>query len=121
METECAAGDGLPLLQYLRIGSLVCAHTYGTWEVGGMAGCWYRFIFPITALYPLGSTLLWEHQWGFITVCDSRCGAACALSIHCPPGSGFIQSHTPSFQELTLCADIHISVALGAAQCPLSR
>lgn len=35
METECAAGDGLHLLQYLRISSLVCAHTrtaHGRWE-----------------------------------------------------------------------------------------
>lgn len=121
MEAGSAAGDGLQLSQYLRVGGLVCAHTHGTREVGGMAGCCYRFIFPITALYPLGSALSREHRWGFITVCDSRCGAVCALEIHCPPGPGFIQSHTPSFQELTWRTDIHISMELGPAQCPLSR
>lgn len=77
-------------------------HTYGTREVGGMAGCWYRFIFPITALYPLGSTLSREHRRGFITVCDSRCGAVCTLWIHCPPGSGFIQSSHPFFPSAYL-------------------
>lgn len=32
---------------------------------------------------------VWQQVW-----------AVCALSIHCPPGSGFIQSHTLSFQSL---------------------
>lgn len=115
METECAAGDGLHRSQYLRIGSPVCVHTHTAHSSGGTGGWWSRFIFPITELYPLGSTLSREHWWGFITVYDSRCGAVCTLYIHCPPGSGFIQSHTPSFQELTWCTDIHISIGRGPA------
>ena len=115
METECAAGDGLCRSQYLRTGGPVCTHTHthththvARW-FGGMADCWSRFIFPITAFYPLGSTLSREYRRGFITVCDSRYGAVCTLWIHCPPGSGLIQPHTPSFQERTWCADIRIS------------
>ena len=86
METECAAGDGLCRSQYLRTGGPVCAHAHTHTHthmqragVGGMAGCWCRFIFPITALYPLGSTLSRENRRGFITVYDSRYGAVCTL------------------------------------------
>lgn len=50
LETECAVGDGWHLSQYLRVGGLVCAHTHSAWEVAGMAGYWYRFIFAITVL-----------------------------------------------------------------------
>jgi hypothetical protein len=83
-------GDGLRLALYLRIGGLVCvctrmrALTRTPCHTGGGRN-WTRFIVPITAFYPLGSTLSREQQQGFITVCDSRYGAVCALAIHCPP------------------------------------
>ena len=82
METERAAGDGLCRSQYLRTGGPVCARTHTHMRragVGGTAGCWCRFMFPITALYPLGSTLSQENRRGFITVYDSRYGAVCTL------------------------------------------
>lgn len=118
METEYAARDGWHHLQYLHIGGPACIHTHMVHWHAGMAGCWSRFIFAISALHPLGSTLSQEHRQGFITVYDSRYGAVCTLQIHCPPGSGFIQSHTPSFEELNWCMDIHISTGLGPAQGP---
>lgn len=46
VEAECAAGDGLHLLHYLRIGGLVCAHTCSTREVGGWLAAGTDLYFP---------------------------------------------------------------------------
>lgn len=102
METECAGRWIVPCSVFTYQWPCLCVHAHShthtqTQHVGG-GGNWTRFIAPITALYPLGSTLLQEHQQGLITVCGSRYGAVCAPAIHCPPASGFIQPHTPFFQ-----------------------
>lgn len=68
-----------PLSAFTYLRPCLCTHTYGTREVGGMGGYRGRFIVPITAFHPLGSTLSQEHRQGLITVCDSRCGAVCIL------------------------------------------
>lgn len=82
IEIERAAGDGWHVSRYLRMGFgeqgrlCACAH-FRCLGWGEEASIWRRFIFPITVLYPLGSTMSREHcgvrVGGALLLCDSRC------------------------------------------------
>lgn len=120
MEAECAAGDGLHLLQYLRISSLVCAHTHTA------HGRWEEWLAVGTDLYfPSLLSILWDqlchgNTGGGLLQCVT---AGVGLYAHC----GFIvlldqdlySPHIPSFQVLTWCIDIPLSTGTRSCTMPL--